>query len=151
MQQALAHGRVVIVTNAVEGWVQDSCSRLMPSLAPTLAQLTIISARSAYEPLGIPSPTEWKTMAFLAEVQAFRQDVGDQRCCSVLSIGDSIHEHSALLQATCEHEQCLAKSLRFAERPSLQQLIEELRLAGGGLEEIVDFDDDLDVDVGGSA
>jgi len=151
LQQALALGRVVIVTNAAEGWVQDSCRRLMPSLAPTLAQLRIVSARALAEPLGVRSPTEWKTLAFRAEVRAFRAQLGDEGRCSVLALGDSVHEHSALLQAAGEHERCLAKSLKFAERPSIEQLVEELRLASGGLEEIVEFDGDLDVDVGGCA
>mmetsp|Transcript_74105 Transcript_74105/g.208028 ORF Transcript_74105/g.208028 Transcript_74105/m.208028 type:complete len:243 (+) Transcript_74105:132-860(+) len=151
LQQALVHGSVVIVTNAVEGWVQDSCRRFMPSLMPMLAQLTVISARSSFQPLGVSSPTEWKTLAFANEVRAFCEHAGDQRCCSILAIGDSVHEHSALLQSTSEYEGCFAKSLKFAEKPSLQQLVEELRLVEGGLEEIVDFDGDLDVDVGSSA
>eukprot|EP00913_Durusdinium_trenchii_P015699 g14753.t2 len=47
---AMRYGRVVIVTNAADGWVEMSCAAFMPGLRPLLDDIDIISARSSYEP-----------------------------------------------------------------------------------------------------
>jgi len=148
VQQAMSHGRVVIITNAVEGWVQESAARFMPSLAPLLEQIPIVSARSAHERRGVRSPTQWKTMAFGQLIDTFCVELREGRQGNVVSIGDSVHEHCALLQATSERDNCFAKALKFAERPSLEQMVEEHLLASGSLLEVLAYEGDLDVDVG---
>eukprot|EP00428_Durinskia_dybowskii_P015351 CAMPEP_0170212508 /NCGR_PEP_ID=MMETSP0116_2-20130129/5872_1 /TAXON_ID=400756 /ORGANISM="Durinskia baltica, Strain CSIRO CS-38" /LENGTH=406 /DNA_ID=CAMNT_0010463047 /DNA_START=38 /DNA_END=1256 /DNA_ORIENTATION=+ len=149
LTKAMMHGKVVIVTNAVAGWVQDSCLRLLPSLAAVVAEVEVFSARSAFEPTGLRSPTDWKICAFRAEVTAFCQGLSADQHVNIISAGDSVHEHCALLQATSEREQCFAKSLKFAPKPNVQLLVEEHRLAAGSFEEIMTFDGDLDIDVFG--
>jgi len=42
-------GKTFIITNAAEGWVQFSAQKFLPSVAPILEKITIISARSKYE------------------------------------------------------------------------------------------------------
>lgn len=151
LKAACQCGKVVIVTNAAEGWVQQSCLYFMPSVAPILARLQIVSARSAFEPLGIRSATEWKVRAFEREVDiAFSDAMVRSVRPNVMSVGDSQHEHQALLRATSGLQNCCAKSLKFAEQPSIEQLIEEHALVAGTLEEVVQYDGDLDVDVGGA-
>merc|ERR1719203_435783 len=150
LEAANDQGRGVIITNAAEGWVEHSCLRFLPSLVPILQRLPIVSARSDFQPLGIRCPTEWKCRAFDREVMAFSDMLGGGGL-SVISIGDSISEHMALLRAAQKVPGCCAKSLKFAEQPSIEQLMEEHALVAGTLDEVAEFDGDLDVDVGASA
>jgi len=47
---AVSYGKTFIITNAAEGWVQFSAAKFMPSIVPILDKITIISARTKYEP-----------------------------------------------------------------------------------------------------
>ena len=44
--QAMAAGKVFIITNASEGWVQHSSGMCMPGLVELLKQIEVISARA---------------------------------------------------------------------------------------------------------
>ena len=57
---ALEYGPVTVVTNAETGWVQLSAHKFIPLVVPILSKLTIISARSTYEPMFPGSPLKWK-------------------------------------------------------------------------------------------
>merc|ERR1740121_2833132 len=117
-------GSVVIVTNAAAGWVQQSCLHFLPSLAPFLEQLRVVSARSTFEPLGILCATEWKVRAFEHEIEnAFSGELGNGVRLNVISVGDSQHEHEALLRTTQALPSCWAKSVKLVEQPTIEQLI----------------------------
>jgi hypothetical protein len=51
-------GRVIIVTNAMEPWVETSCRNFLPALVPVIAQIPVVYARSVFgsianrDPLG---------------------------------------------------------------------------------------------------
>jgi len=49
LETALKYGKVFIITNAAEGWVQFSASKFLPSLLEIFDKITIISARAQYE------------------------------------------------------------------------------------------------------
>merc|ERR1719204_2919045 len=49
LELAARLGRVIIVTNAEEGWVQQSAARFLPGLAPALEGVPVLSARSLFE------------------------------------------------------------------------------------------------------
>ena len=68
--QSLAD-RVVIITNADDGWVETSCGAWMPALLPALDDCEVISARSSFEPLGVTSPAGWKERAFSDAINRF--------------------------------------------------------------------------------
>ncbi|CAJ1332175.1 unnamed protein product, partial [Effrenium voratum] len=128
---AMGYGRVVIVTNAMEGWVETSCAAFLPGLRPLLDELDIVSARAFATPsgrtrtissrfeegVGIDGPAEWKRRAFAEIMEAAFAEGGSRP--NVLSIGDSVYEQDAIKAAT----KC-AMSQR-EESPDIQQLIEE--------------------------
>mmetsp|Transcript_55448 Transcript_55448/g.140974 ORF Transcript_55448/g.140974 Transcript_55448/m.140974 type:complete len:267 (-) Transcript_55448:277-1077(-) len=147
LQEAMKYGRVIIITNAGEGWVQESCRHFLPSIEPYLSYIPVVSARSAFEPLGIKSPTEWKRSAFQQEVSAFCDGLAEGQHGNIVSVGDSVHEHLALIGAAGGRPGCLSKSLGLAEKPSIEQLSQELELVAGSFEEVALFEEDLDVDV----
>ena len=65
LELAVKFGRVYIITNAAEGWVEFSCNKFMPEVCPVLEKITIISARAKYEQKFPDDVPKWKLYAFL--------------------------------------------------------------------------------------
>ena len=66
LTKSKAFGRVYIVTNATEGWVEISATRFLPKVREVIKNnVTIISARSNYNSLYPKDPLRWKIEAFL--------------------------------------------------------------------------------------
>lgn len=146
LETAMAHGTVLLVTNAERGWIELSCRRFLPSLWPLVRGLRALSARSAYERRGVAEPSEWKYLAFESEISAFCGPPGlGCRRKNVISIGDSAHERSALIRATERFPNSCAKALKLMEKPDLWQLVQEHQLLGGCIRDVVDYDGSLDV------
>lgn len=141
-------GTVVLVTNAERGWIELSCQKFMPRLYPSLEDVKLLSARTTYETPDQPSPLEWKACAFASEIERiFGADViqcADHRK-NVMSLGDSVHEREALLRATAALPNCRSKSLKFVERPEVEQLRMEHSLVAGCLRRLVHHDGNLDL------
>lgn len=64
LTSSVKHGRVYIVTNAAEGWVQFSAQKYMPKVYEALKNIEVISARSLFERLYPGDTYEWKIQAF---------------------------------------------------------------------------------------
>ena len=63
-------GKIYIITNAAEGWVELSSNRFMPKVAQEIkSDVRIISARTRYERQFPQQYTEWKMRAFLDAYQ----------------------------------------------------------------------------------
>jgi hypothetical protein len=143
-------GEVVIVTNASEGWMESSCERWMPGLRSTLDKVEFTSARSAWEPKGILTPTGWKEAAFEGIISKFYSRYWRQSWKNVIVIGDADYEHEALERVASLAPQgvtkrCRAKSIRFSPQPTLETLACELQMLRESFENIVRHDDSLDV------
>mmetsp|Transcript_99020 Transcript_99020/g.171619 ORF Transcript_99020/g.171619 Transcript_99020/m.171619 type:complete len:272 (-) Transcript_99020:70-885(-) len=137
-------GTVVLVTNAERGWIELSCQKFLPALYPSLETVKLLSARSEYETPAISSPFEWKLRAFTSEIdRVFRAD--ENRRKNILSLGDSYHEREALITATATLANCRTKSLKFVERPRIDQLCKEHTLVASCFRRIVHHDGNLDL------
>jgi len=147
LQTALQFGTVVIVTNAEQGWVEKSCTYLMPSLVSLLNTIRIVSARSTYEQYA-HTPSEWKSMAFTDEVSIFNERRSADEQHNVVSVGDSVHELRALMAVTKGMTNCCGKSIKFLEVPTIEQLIDQHELLGDCLVDVLEHNGDLDVEVG---
>lgn len=150
LEVALELGEAVIVTNAVEGWVQLTCMRFMPALMPLVRQMLVVSARSTYEPMGHSDPLVWKCLAFDREVErefGCPCPLNDFSKISLVAIGDSVHEHEALRRSARALPGCCTKSLIMAEKPSPQCLYEELALIVDGLDEVAFHKGDIEINV----
>lgn len=142
--------KVVVVTNAEEGWVQMSCQAWLPSLQATLAGCEVASARSMWEPRGVASPAGWKARAFEDVIERFYSRYQHQSWKNIISVGDAPHEREALSRVvrwapTGTGKKCRSKSVKFILRPSIEQLTRELSMLRDSLREIVYHDDDLDL------
>eukprot|EP00404_Azadinium_spinosum_P023193 CAMPEP_0180617110 /NCGR_PEP_ID=MMETSP1037_2-20121125/32843_1 /TAXON_ID=632150 /ORGANISM="Azadinium spinosum, Strain 3D9" /LENGTH=256 /DNA_ID=CAMNT_0022637003 /DNA_START=23 /DNA_END=793 /DNA_ORIENTATION=- len=142
---AKRHGTVLLVTNAEEGWIELSCQKFMPSLYSVLENIKLLSARSTYEHQGVMSPFEWKYLAFESEIGCFYGTFAADRRKNVISFGDSAHEREALIRVTERMQNCRTKSLKFVERPEVEELLKEHELISGCFRHIVNHDGNLDL------
>lgn len=53
LKLAMKLGKVVIVTNAMEPWVETSCRNFLPQLLPIVQQIPVVYARSIYDSLDL--------------------------------------------------------------------------------------------------
>jgi hypothetical protein len=141
-------GTVVLVTNAERGWIELSCHKFMPTLLPSLEGVKVLSARTTYENQDCPSPLDWKVRAFESEISRIYgseslNDIDMRK--NVLSLGDSIHEREALLRCTAPLPNCRSKSLKFAERPDISQMLKQHSLVSSCFNRIVHHDGNLDL------
>ena len=82
-------GRVYIVTNATEGWVEISAARFLPKVREVIKNdVTIISARSNHSKLYPRDPLRWKIEAFLET----RADLNEEVLTNLIVLGDSTFE-----------------------------------------------------------
>lgn len=142
--------KVVVVTNAEEGWVDLSCKAWLPELQQTLTRCEVASARSTWEPRGIASPAGWKARTFEDVIDKFYSRYQHQSWKNIISVGDAPHEREALSRvvrwAPCGRgKRCRSKSVKFVLRPSIEQLTREIQMLRESLKEIVWHDDDLDL------
>mmetsp|Transcript_39433 Transcript_39433/g.126384 ORF Transcript_39433/g.126384 Transcript_39433/m.126384 type:complete len:271 (+) Transcript_39433:143-955(+) len=149
LRRAKKLGTVVLVTNAERGWIELSCQRFLPELLPCLESVKILSARSEYERPDLPSPFEWKLRAFAAELGRFFNPA--RPACparkNVISIGDSAHEREAVLRVTACMRNCRVKSLKFVERPSIDQICRQQEFLATCFTRLVHHDGNLDLSV----
>jgi hypothetical protein len=146
---ALSYGHVHVVTNAETGWVQLSAQKFMPGLVPLLSRVNIISARSTFEPAHPDSPLKWKFFAFQEKLSAHFNSA-DYKCApgvkkNVVSFGDSHVEREAVRAVTRAMPSTRCKSVKFAERPSMEQLRRQLELVTNCFHYIHHHDGDLDL------
>jgi len=140
-------GTVLLVTNAERGWIEMSCQKFMPALYPALENVKLLSARSQYERHD-SSPLEWKLRAFESEIRRiFPAGVDDARRKNVVSLGDSAHEREALIRVTASIPNCRTKSLKFVERPGVEQLRKQHALVVRCFRRIVHHDGNLDLHI----
>lgn len=143
LETSLQWAETVIITNAETGWVQLSAQKFMPNVLPLLDKIRIVSARSTYESMFPDSPLKWKYCAFqdcLGELLQ-RTDLSKH----VVSFGDSHVEREAVRAVTKDVANTRTKSIKFAERPTIEQLQRQVELATDCFSYICSHDGDLDL------
>jgi len=146
---ALQYGSVHIVTNAETGWVQLSAQKFMPGLVPYLSKVNILSARSTFEPAHPDAPLKWKFFAFQEKLSNHYSSEwksssrGGKK--NVISFGDSHVEREAVRAVTRGMASTRCKSVKFAERPSTEQLRRQVELVTNCFHYIHQHDGDLDL------
>jgi hypothetical protein len=136
INEAKNHAEVIIVTNASNGWVQESCKIYMPSIHELICSLKIVSAQHIYRLL-TPSTYLWKRYAFRDHVlEAFGRDFKEP--VSFLSIGDSDSEHLATLSLPdVISGNIKTKILRFMAMSDPETLIRQQALTKTYLKDMV--------------
>lgn len=134
LEKAMTLGSTFIITNAEEGWVQESAALYMPSLTPILAKVLVISARSNHQAECAGNIAEWKKRAFL---QLGRQLPPDP-ITNLISVGDSNFELEAARLLGEQFELGFIKTVKLQERPTPEELLKELELLVAKFQSIVE-------------
>jgi len=142
LRLAKLHGEVYVVTNAETGWVQLSAKKFIPGVLSALDDVKVLSARSTYQTMFPDAPIKWKFCAF--QERLGRVSVSETRR-NIISFGDSHVEREAVRAVTRGLPNTLTKSVKFAERPSMEQLRRQLELVVSCFQYLVTHDGDLDL------
>jgi len=141
-------GKVVLITNAERGWSELSCRKFLPTIYPLRESTRLLSARTTYESVDIPSPVDWKCHAFADEIaRVYGDECLDCTLTrkNVISLGDSVHEREALLNACAPLPNCRSKSLKFVERPCIAELCKQHALVASCFDQVAHHDGNLDM------
>jgi len=140
---ALSYGNVHIITNAETGWVQLSAQKFIPGVVPLLNKVKVISARSTFEGMFPESPLKWKFYAFQEKLSKSFSEMKTEK--NIISFGDSHVEREAVRAVTRGWPKTRTKSVKFAERPSMEQLRRQIELVTNCFQYIHSHDGDLDL------
>jgi len=140
LKLAMTFGDVHVVTNAETGWVQLSAKKFLPGVVSLLDQVKVLSARSTYETMFPDSPVKWKFCAF--QEKLFSENKSPK---NVISFGDSHVEREAVRAVTRGLPNTKTKSVKFAEKPSMEQLRRQLELVTNCFQYIFGHEGDLDL------
>jgi hypothetical protein len=145
LKLASSFGRVCIITNAETGWVELSCAKFLPQVLPLLSQLniTILSARSTFECQYPDSPLKWKSCAFESLLGELLSTFHISK--NILSFGDSHVEREAVRSVTMHIQNTFCKSVKFAERPTCEQLKRQIDLVVNCFEYLHTHNNHLDL------
>lgn len=148
----LPFGRVLLVTNAAQGWVELACAMYFPSVAKLLPVIEVVSARALFEPLFPDSPGEWKIAAFrdilhcaLPQHQDDSHRLHGEPKTSVVSVGDSFYEREAVHIAAGELDSVLVKSIQLMSRPTALELSSQLEILNQCMLQVLECDSHLDL------
>lgn len=98
--------------------------------------------------------TNTKAKAMKEALQAFYASYDNQSWKNIVSLGDAHFEHDAIkkvVQERPEHMQgkpCRVKTLKFIEAPTLEGILNEIRIATRWISKVCDLDDSVDIDMG---
>ena len=113
----------------------------MPSVAPILEKITIISARSKYEAHFPRDVTQWKLHAFL-ETQA---NIDEAMITNIIALGDSMMEIDAAHHLALKFSKALIKTVKFREYPKPNELVKQLNLVIQKFDEITNSPKNLTI------
>ena len=124
LELSLSKGDVYIITNAGEGWVEDSTKKFYPNIRDILDKIEIISARKDYEKK-YPNETKlWKIRAFLN----LKKRLNDYLITNIVCLGDSVFEMDAGKILASNFIHAVIKTIKFMESPKPEELNTQLNL-----------------------
>lgn len=123
LEKALEHGQTFIITNAMEGWVEQCVSQHMPSLKSPLKRVKVISARSTQEEHS-EHIGQWKVRAFTE----LSKQLDTQTITNLVSVGDAHYEMEAAHVLGAQFPRSVVKTVKLQEHPSPEELMKELEI-----------------------
>ncbi|KAJ0411069.1 hypothetical protein ATCC90586_008044 [Pythium insidiosum] len=168
LRKAVSFGPVFVVTAAEVGWVELSCALYLPGVQAVLemADIHIVSARSWYEQTfgagGDSSAWKYEVMQLIANkcfghaAAALQQQSSplapqpvetdsDVGFFNFLSIGDSMAERDACHSAADQVPFTLAKTLKFVEQPTTEEIVQQVELTHDSFEQMCGWGSHLDL------
>jgi len=162
----MAAGKVFIITNASDGWVQHSATMCMPGLSKPLKQallgkrgleialridapkiclfalqIEVISARAGFENAFPGDSHAWKMHSFLQVQNKLQMEA----VTNLISVGDSHIEMDAVHLLGRSFAHALVKTVKLWERPTPYELIKQLEVVKEKLPEIYESGTTLNI------
>ena len=143
------YGRISIVTNASDGWVELSCQIFMPSIYYLISSIPIISAQELYAHK-YAHPNMWKMMAFRSEILATLFDGMPSTTRHIISIGDGEAEQFATrsIRPIRFYGPLVTKSIRLMPQSTPAELIDQLNKITSIISPLVTHESHLDLQMG---
>jgi hypothetical protein len=159
LRKAVSYGPVFIVTAAEYGWVELSCAQYLPGVQAVLemADVHIVSARSWYEQTfgagGDSSLWKHEVMQLIARKCFGANADADENLehqlppsyFNFVSIGDSLAERDACHAATERVPYTFAKTLKFIESPTTEEIVQQVELTHDSFEQMCGWSSNLDL------
>lgn len=120
----LSKGDVYIITNAGEGWVEESSKNYYPNIKDILNQIEVISARKDYEQKYPENSKLWKIKSFLN----LKKRINEELITNIICLGDSVFEMEAGKNLAANFIHAVIKTIKFKESPKPDELIKQLNL-----------------------
>jgi len=137
------YGKLIIITNAQQNWVEKSSAKFFPRLSEEVSKMTVVSARDSYDQV-TTDPMLWKYYTMDALLSMHLTVDKDHH---VISIGDSLAEKLAVQKATKDKENVYTKIIKFIDRPSSETLSQQHELVCICLKGICDESKAMDVSI----
>jgi len=139
LETLVSKGQSWIITNAEKGWIELSGKRYMPQTFTYIQQgfIKVMSARSSFEDVS-EDPLTWKIMGMYHAIKTHQGPIHQ-----IVGFGDSHHDRKALQKVGTSLP--LFKNVKFAERPSINQLYMQCNLMTKCLDDIYHHEGPLDL------
>jgi len=134
---AMKHGKVIIVTNAVNKWIELSLNMLPNTKKLIHNNIDVISARELYQEKHPDQMGLWKRLVFQNYVNDHFKTHPLQ---NIISIGDAEHEFNALIELYNAHsvvKKRILKTVRFIKDPTFESLLDQLNVFKNCLVQII--------------
>jgi hypothetical protein len=156
LNEIIKIGNIIIITNAEEGWIEESCQDYLPLIWPIISKLKIVSAYEKYIKV-INCPFKWKEFTFKDEIDLYIKNNSDnlkniKNILNIMSIGDAEYERQAVKSLTKYIEDlslnCYTKSIKLRENPKLELLIQQMDIMTKSITKIINENKSLDLVLG---
>lgn len=151
LRKAVGYGPVFVVTAAELGWVEMSCALYLPAVLPVLdlPDVHIVSARSWYEQTfgagGDSGCWKQEVMQLIARKCFTAAHARRDEFFNLVSVGDSMAERDACYAAVDSVPGTLAKTLKFVEHPSSDEMLQQVELTHDSFEQMCGWESHLDL------
>jgi phosphoglycolate phosphatase-like HAD superfamily hydrolase len=142
LRQATQAGRVLIITNAVDGWVEYSAKEYMPEILPVLRRVEVVSARHRYGSQFPDEAAQWKVHTFLDAQKRLPQIL-----TNLIAVGDSDFEMDAARIMGHRFAEGLTKTVKLRENPAPEELVKDLEFLSRNFTSVVDSVKNLQLNV----
>eukprot|EP00188_Purpureofilum_apyrenoidigerum_P000587 Plantae.Rhodophyta-Purpureofilum_apyrenoidigerum.ctg12628.p1 GENE.Plantae.Rhodophyta-Purpureofilum_apyrenoidigerum.ctg12628~~Plantae.Rhodophyta-Purpureofilum_apyrenoidigerum.ctg12628.p1 ORF type:complete len:245 (+),score=42.78 Plantae.Rhodophyta-Purpureofilum_apyrenoidigerum.ctg12628:191-925(+) len=146
LEEVAKLGKVIIITNSDQGWVDMCCERYFPRVLQYLERyaVSVISARYFYQHRYPNAPSHWKIHAFEDNLKLF---CPQSRDFNLLVFGDGLSERKAAHRFGSQRTGCRIKTVKFISQPSISDLMQQISLLLTSLEHIWEHDGSFDIDL----
>ena len=152
LSKALEKGKVYIVTNSLDPWVQTSASLCFPKVAEILPKIKVISARSLFESRIADAPVAWKFYAFEEIVFENQQQnldfisTDEPPTITYFVFDDTWIAREAIRSSTRSYSTARRKSFKLLDSHSVELLELQLTVLNSQFDSYVGQTPDLDLE-----